>query len=445
MFTVAIAGRPNVGKSTLFNRLTKTRAALVHDVPGLTRDRKEGMVTLGHTRFRLVDTAGLEDADGAALASRMTQQALKAVADADVTLFVVDGDAGMNAEDMRFAALLRRTAKHVLLLANKADTKTAQAQMHEWYSLGLGAPVPVSAAHGDGMAELMHAVLARMPEESSPVPKDTSRPLKLAIIGRPNAGKSTLINALLKEDRVLTGPEAGITRDAIAIPFAWDGIRVELIDTAGMRKAGRVSDVLEKLSVMDARRSIDFADVVVLVVDASAPMEKQDLTIAADAIEEGRALVIAVNKCDTVSQVPLLIEDISERISDVLAQVRGVPVIPVCALRKQGLKALMDAAVVQYGLWQTKLTTGALNRWLEGALDRHAPPLIRGRRLKIRYITQTGSRPPSFMLFVNLSEVPGHYLRYLTTDLREAFTLPGVPLRLQVKKGENPYAKKAAR
>ncbi len=442
MFTVAIAGRPNVGKSTLFNRLTKTRAALVHDQPGLTRDRKEGIVAIGGIEFKLVDTAGLEFAGKHSLEERMTEQSLKAVAEAGVTLFVVDANAGINAEDQRFAKLLRTKAKKVILLANKSETKAARGNLGDMYSLGFGEAIPVAAEHGEGISDLLQAVLVLMPDDEETEKKTKERPLKLAIVGRPNAGKSTLINALLRDERVLTGPEAGITRDAIAIPFTWDNKPVELIDTAGLRKSGRVSDVLEKLAAMDTRRSVNFAEVVVLMVDAGAPMEKQDLTIASDAAEEGRALIIAVNKCDQAEQVPLLIEDISERITDVLPQVRGVPVIPVSGLKKQGLKALMTTAFTQHALWNTKLTTGSLNRWLEGALERHAPPLINGRRLKIRYITQTGIRPPSFRLFVNLDDVPGHYLRYLITDLREAFNLPGIPIRMQIKKGENPYAKK---
>lgn len=445
MFTVAIAGRPNVGKSTLFNRLTKTRAALVHDRPGLTRDRKEGLVDIGGIRFALVDTAGLEHAPKQSLEARMTDQSLKAVADADVTLFVVDANAGINAEDETFAKLLRTRAKAVLLLANKAETKAARGHLADMYALGFGEAIAIAAEHGEGIPELLQAVLARMPKDEEENKPSAGRPMKLAIIGRPNAGKSTLINALLKDERVLTGPEAGITRDSITIPFVWDGAPVELIDTAGLRKSGKVSDVLEKLATMDTRRCVDFAEVVVLVVDAGAPMEKQDLTIASDAAEEGRALIIAINKCDEAEQVPLLIEDISERIADILPQVRGVPVLPVSGLKKQGLKALMNAALTQHALWNTKLSTGALNRWLEGAVDRHSPPLIHGRRLKIRYITQIGIRPPTFRLFVNLDEVPGHYLRYLTTDLREAFALPGIPIRIQIKKGENPYAKKAKR
>ena len=440
--TVAIVGRPNVGKSTLFNRLTGSRHALVAGTPGVTRDRREGIAQFDDIALRIVDTAGLEDAPEGSLTARMTQQSETAMAAADVICLVMDGRAGVTPLDRHFAGVARRTGKKVLLVVNKCDAATLPAGAHEAFSLGLGEPIALSAAHGDGMADLIGTLLAeaerQKKEETVQAPRQDI--LQLAIIGRPNVGKSTLFNALLKEERTLTGPEAGITRDAIAVDFAWSGERFRLIDTAGLRKKAKVTDALEKLSAAETLRAVRFAQVVILVMDATQPFEHQDNALAALVEEEGRAMIVALNKWDAVKDKTAYLHAAERKVDEVMPKQRGISLVPISAERKQGLDRLMQEALAAYATWNRKLSTAELNRWLEAALQAHTAPLVKGRRLKIRYVTQTKTRPPSFQLFANTSDIPDHYLRYLVGRLRDDFALPGVPLRLKIKKSKNPYA-----
>ncbi len=458
--TVAIIGRPNVGKSTLFNRLVGRKLALVDDTPGVTRDRREGEATLGPLRFTIIDTAGLEDAPDGSLAHRMRVQTETAIADADVILFVIDARAGITPSDRPFAELVRRSGKHVILLANKAEGSKGAAGTYEAYELGLGEPIPFSAEHGEGTADLAQALIpligidADEDEFSEDQAHDDAlgedvdidrappeRPLRVAIIGRPNAGKSTLINALIGEDRLLTGPEAGITRDSISIDWEWRNRRVKLFDTAGMRKRARVVEKLEKLSVSDGLRAIRFAEVVVVLLDATIPFEKQDLTLV-DLIErEGRAVVIGLNKWDLVADQPGLLKELREECDRMLAQVRGVTCVPLSGLSGQGLDRLMEAVMKAADVWNTRISTARLNKWLADVLSHHPPPAVAGRRIKIRYMTQPKSRPPTFVLFGNqLPDLPTAYKRYLTHGLREAFNLPGTPIRFNLRAGDNPYS-----
>jgi GTPase len=440
---VAIVGRPNVGKSTLFNRLVGQKLALVDDTPGVTRDRREGDAALGDLRFRVIDTAGLDEADEGSLGARMQEQTIRALADADVALFVVDARDGITPLDRHFAEVLRRGAAPVVLVANKAEGRGGGSGAYEAFALGLGDPVAISAEHGDGMAEL-YAVLAPYADQAAAAAGDvaaTERPLQLAIIGRPNVGKSTLVNRLLGEERLLTGPEAGITRDAIATRWNWHGRAVRLIDTAGLRRHAKVEGKLEKLSVADTLRAIRFAEVVVLVLDATQMLEKQDLTIAQMVEEEGRALVIAVNKWDLVEDKSAALRRLQDRLETSLPQLDGVRFVLLAALTGAGMAKLMPAVMSTHEAWNRRVSTPRLNRWLAAVQQRHPPPLVKGRRLKLRYMTQANIRPPTFALFAATpAALPDSYRRYLVHQLRDDFDLPGVPIRIMLRKGENPYA-----
>ena len=444
MLQVAIIGRPNVGKSTLFNRLVGQKLALVDDRPGVTRDRREGEARLGHLSFRVIDTAGLEEAEPGSLSDRMRQQTEEAVDQADLILFLVDARAGILPADRAFAALVRRAGKPVLLLANKAEGAAGLAGAYDAFSLGLGDPVPVSAEHGEGMSDLLQALrpFAETDEEDEEEDEDDirARPLRVAIVGRPNAGKSTLVNRMVGSERLLTGPEAGITRDTISLEWTWRDRAVKLFDTAGLRKRARVEDKLEKLSVADALRAIRFAEVVVVLLDATIPFEKQDLTIV-DLIEsEGRALVIGLNKWDLVADKPGLLKELKEEATRLLPQVRGVPIVPLSGLAGEGIDRLMAAVVQQADVWSQRVSTAKLNDWLQEAIQAHAPPAVSGRRIKIRYMTQVKARPPHFAIFGNqLDGLPRSYTRYLVNGLRETFDLPGVPIRLSLRTGKNPF------
>ena len=439
-FTVAIVGRPNVGKSTLFNRLVGRRAALVDDTPGVTRDRREGQGRLGSLRFRVIDTAGLEEADPKSLEGRMRRQTEAALEEADVALFMIDAREGLTPIDRHFADWLRRGRTPVVIVANKSEGRAATLAAGEAYALGFGDPLPISAEHAEGLADLYDALA---PFERAAEEKDgqAEAPLRLAIVGRPNAGKSTLVNRLLGEDRMLTGPEPGITRDAIAVPWRWNGRGVELFDTAGLRRRARVTGKLEKLSAADALRAIDFAHVVVLLLDATTPLEKQDLTIAARALDEGRGVVIAINKWDLIEDRREAMGRVKDRLQTSLPQAGGPPVVTFSALTGKGVEKLLPAAFALYEKWRIRVPTGQLNRWLEDTLERHPPPLsASGRRIRIRYMTQAKSRPPTFVAFASTpAELPESYLRYLQHGLREAFDLAGVPVRILLRKPKNPY------
>ncbi len=461
-FTVAVIGRPNVGKSTLFNRLTGKQHAIVDDTPGVTRDRREGEGSISDLSFRLIDTAGLENAYDDSLEARMRQQTELALTEADVTLFLIDGRAGVVPLDEHFANWLRKHPTPTLLVVNKCEGKAGKAGLYESYGLGLGEPIPLSAEHGEGLSELYDALLPYASEgndisEMSDLPdldevdheeaieEDdlTDRPLKLAIIGRPNVGKSTMINKLLGQERLLTGPEAGVTRDAIAVAWEYQGREVRLVDTAGMRRKARIKEKLEYMSVGDTLRSIRFAEVVILVLDANAPLDKQDLTIARHVIEEGRALIIAVNKWDIADDRVVAAKRIEDRLQTSLPQVRGVPIITCSSKTGKGLQKLMPAVVKAHELWNTRISTGALNRWLAATVDAHPPPVSGLGRIKIRYMTQARTRPPTFALFSSRADkLPESYLRYLVNELRSDFKLPGIPIRLNGRKGDNPYADK---
>jgi GTPase len=441
---VAIVGRPNVGKSTLFNRLVGQKLALVDDTPGVTRDRREGEAALGDLRFRVIDTAGLDQADEGSLGQRMQEQTARALADADVALFVVDARDGLTPLDRHFADLLRRGAAPVVLVANKSEGRAGGSGALEAFALGLGEPIAISAEHGDGMAEL-YAALAPYADQAAAGEGEvarTERPLQLAVIGRPNVGKSTLVNRLIGVERLLTGPEAGITRDAIAIGWDWQGRAVRLIDTAGLRRRPKVEEKLEKLSVADTLRAIRFAEVVVLVLDAAQMLEKQDLTIAHMVEEEGRALVLAVNKWDMVEDKSAALRKLKDRIEISLPQLQGVRFVLLSALTGTGMAKLMPAVMSTHAAWNRRISTPRLNRWLAAVQQRHPPPLVKGRRLKLRYMTQANIRPPTFALFAALpAALPDSYRRYLVNRMREDFDLPGVPIRMMLRKGDNPYAR----
>ncbi len=456
-FTVAIIGRPNVGKSTLFNRLAGRRLALVDDTPGVTRDRREATAQLGHLTFTIIDTAGLEEAPSESLTGRMQAQTEAAVAAADAVFFVIDARAGVVPADRAFVNLLRRAGKPTVLVANKSEGRAGAAAALEGYDLGLGQPVPVSAEHGEGLADLYDALREALPDETAPPDRadaeadadeaeattvtEPARPLRIAVVGRPNAGKSTLINRLIGEERLLTGPEAGITRDSIAVPLVWQGREFLVHDTAGMRRRSRIDTKLEKLSVGDALEAIRFAEVVILLMDAAALFEEQDLRIADLVEREGRALVIGVNKWDLKEGDPGAAGRLRGEADERLAQLKGVPIVAVSGLTGAGLDRLMQAVLDIHALWNKRIATTPLNRWLEATLAAHPPPAVSGRRLKLNYITQPKARPPTFVLFCTRADaVPDAYRRYLVNALRDAFDLPGVPIRLTLREKANPYA-----
>jgi GTP-binding protein len=467
---IAIIGRPNVGKSTLFNRLAGRKLALVDDTPGVTRDRRVHPAKLYDIDFDVIDTAGLEVAAAGTLQARMREQTDIAIDEADLIFFMIDAKSGLTPDDRTFAEIVRKSGKPVVLVANKAEAKGAQAGLLEGYELGLGEPVAVSAEHGQGLPDLRDAVVEALGEErvfaedeeddlpaisealigedivdpdAEPAYDDT-KPMRIAVIGRPNAGKSTLINALIGEERLLTGPEAGITRDSISVDWEWRGRAIKLFDTAGMRRKARIQEKLEKLSIADGLRAIRFAEVVIVVFDSTIPFEKQDLQLADLIIREGRALVIAFNKWDLIERPQEALAELREKTARLLPQVRGLLAVPVSAETGRGLDKLMDAVLKTHRVWNTRISTARLNRWLEKTVAHHPPPAVAGRRLKIKYITQVKTRPPGFVLSCTRpDEVPQSYVRYLVNGLRESFDIPGVPIRMSMHASENPYASRA--
>ena len=466
-FTVAIIGRPNVGKSTLFNRLVGKKLALVDDQPGVTRDRREGEARIADLTFTIIDTAGLEEGDQASLSGRMRAQTEAAIEQADAIFFMIDARIGITPTDRYFAQLVRRSGKPIMLLANKAEGKQGNEGAIEAYSLGLGDPIPLSAEHGDGVGELYDALREALPDETAlpaeeeeeegerPVfgdeedgtELDTSKPLRVAVVGRPNAGKSTLLNRILGEDRLLTGPEAGITRDSIAVEFHWsrrDGSerKLKMFDTAGLRKRANVQEKLEKLAAADALRAVRFAEVVVILLDATIPFEKQDLTIVDLVAKEGRALVIGLNKWDLVTDPDRRLKELREEADRLLPQVRGTPVVPVSGLTGRGVEKLMEAIFKVHETWNIRISTGRLNRWLGPVIEKTPPPAVSGWRIKIRYMTQPKARPPHFVMFGNqLDALPTSYERFLINGLRETFDLKGVPIRISKRNSKNPFDK----
>ncbi len=473
-FKLAIVGRPNVGKSTLFNRLAGRKLALVDDTPGVTRDRRVHPAKLYDLAFEVVDTAGFETAGPETLQGRMRRQTGIAIEEADIVVFMIDARAGLLPDDLAFAEIVRKAGKPVVLAANKSESRASESGILEAWEAGLGEPVPISAEHGQGMPDLRDAIVAALGEEralgreddeddllpaesdvligediSDPDDEiepvyDTSKPLRIAVVGRPNAGKSTLINALIGEDRLLTGPEAGITRDSISVDWTWGERRIKLFDTAGMRRKAKVQEKLEKLSVADGLRAIRFAEVVVIVLDATIPFEKQDLQIADLIAREGRAPVIAFNKWDLIDEPQPVLAELREKAARLLPQVRGLRSVPVSAETGRGLDKLMQAVIDTHRVWNARVSTGRLNRWLEGILAHHPPPAVAGRRLKVKYMTQVKTRPPGFVVSCSRPEaMPQSYVRYLTNGLREAFGIDGVPIRIALRTSDNPYAGKA--
>jgi GTP-binding protein len=447
MVTLAIVGRPNVGKSTLFNRLAGRKLAIVDDRPGVTRDRRFGTGRLGDLDVNLIDTAGFEDVVDESLEARMRRQTELALAQADVILFVIDARDGVVALDELFAAVLRHADKPVVLVANKTEGRAGDAGALEAYNLGFGEPVPISAEHGEGLADLYAAVRTAAPDEDfdDDAASDKEKPVRIAIVGRPNAGKSTLVNRLVGEERLLTGPEAGITRDAVSVDWDWQGRRVRLVDTAGLRRKARIDEALEKLSTQDTIRAITFAEVVLLVMDATHPFETQDLQIADLVEREGRALVFVLAKWDLVEDPGPRLKEFIEHAERMLPQLRGAQVIHLSAETGRGLDKLMPAVIKAHDDWSTKIKTRDLNDWLKMAVERHPPPAVDGRRVKPKYMAQTKARPPTFVLFASRADkLPDAYRRYLINSIRTSFDLPGTPIRITVKSGKNPFAEENA-
>ncbi|MCJ8052711.1 ribosome biogenesis GTPase Der [Shinella curvata] len=470
-FTVAIVGRPNVGKSTLFNRLVGKKLALVDDTPGVTRDRRPGEAKLIDLKFHIIDTAGLEEAAPETLQGRMRAQTEAAIDEADLSLFVVDAKTGLTPIDTALADMLRRKGKPVVLVANKSEAKGSDGGFYDAYTLGLGEPTPISAEHGQGMLDLRDAIVAAIgeerayPEDDEAVTDidvraeladaaeededfepeyDETKPLRVAIVGRPNAGKSTLINRFLGEDRLLTGPEAGITRDSISVEWDWKGRTIKMFDTAGMRRKAKVQEKLEKLSVADGLRAIRFAETVVIVFDATIPFEKQDLQIVDLVLREGRAAVLAFNKWDLIDDPQAVLADLREKTERLLPQARGIRAVPVSGQTGRGLDKLMQSVIDTDRTWNRRISTAKLNRWLDAQQTQHPPPAVSGRRLKLKYMTQVKARPPGFMVSCTRPDaLPESYIRYLTNGLRNDFNLPGVPIRIHFKATDNPFASKA--
>lgn len=469
-FTVAIVGRPNVGKSTLFNRLVGKKLALVDDTPGVTRDRRPGEAKLVDLRFTIIDTAGLEQSGPETLQGRMWAQTEAAIDEADVTLFVVDAKYGLTPADETLAEMLRRRGKPVVLVANKSEAKGSDGGYYDAFTLGLGEPVAISAEHGQGMLDLRDAIVAAIGEDRAFPPEvdeaetnvdvrdeagldgededfepeyDETKPLRVAIIGRPNAGKSTLINRFLGEDRLLTGPEAGITRDSISVEWEWRGRTIKMFDTAGMRKKAKVQEKLEKLSVADSLRSIRFAESVVIVFDATIPFEKQDLQLVDLVIREGRAAVLAFNKWDLVENPQAVLADLREKTERLLPQARGIRAVPISGQTGYGLDKLMQSIIDTDKVWNRRISTARLNRWLDSVQTQHPPPAVSGRRLKLKYMTQVKARPPGFMISCTRPDaVPESYIRYMINGLRNDFDMPGVPVRIHLRASENPFENK---
>ena len=464
---IAIVGRPNVGKSTLFNRLTSTRAALVSDLPGLTRDRREGPADLAGHPIVLVDTAGLEDAAEGSIPARMRAQSQSAITRADLILFVIDAKAGVVPADTAFARIARTSGKPVVLVANKSEGRAAEAGFYEAFALGLGAPIAISAEPGEGLGDLEAEMLSALGleakhaprrrrrsaepapvEEPAPEEEDFSKalssaPVRVCIVGRPNAGKSTLVNTILGEERMLTGPEPGLTRDSVSTDFDWRGRTIRLFDTAGLRRKARISEAAEQLSASDAIRAIRFAEVVVLLIDSERPLEQQDLTIGNRVIEEGRGLIIAINKWDLVEDKQKVLKDLRERVDDTFTEAAGVTIVTVSALSGRGVDNVMKAVLDAHAVWNRRVGTSALNLWLKDAVTRHTPPAAAGRSIRIRFMTQPSTRPPTFVAFCSRPDaLPKSYVRYMINSLRQAFDLPGTPIRFYLRKGENPYADK---
>lgn len=462
---VAIIGRPNVGKSTLFNRLVGRKVAIVHDQPGVTRDRREAPAKLQDLRLRVIDTAGYEYSKEDSLEKRMWEQTQRAIAEADASLFLFDARDGLQPYDEHFANLLRQSGKPVILLANKCEGKLQEDSIHEAYKLGLGEPIPFSAEHGLGLLDLYDALkelaetkaeqaeteevslskeeTAELAAEDNSSEDETykKRPIQLAIVGRPNVGKSTLVNALLKDERMLTGPEAGVTRDAITSEWTYQGRKINLVDTAGLRRQAKIEDSLEKMAAASTKHAAFMAQVVVLVLDADAVLDKQDLTIARQVLDEGRALVIAVNKWDIANRKEA-IQRLNDKLQTSLTQAEGVPTVTISALKGENLDKLMRAVLKVYDRWNKRIPTAPLNQWFADMIDKYPPPLGKNkRRIKLRYITQAKTRPPAFYIFSSNPEgLPDAYLRYLTNQLRECFDLGGIPIRITVRKTKNPYA-----